>query len=286
MARLMMLKGLPASGKTTFAKQLVNGELFAYKNNWVRVNKDDMRSMLHNGKWSKNREKDILKLRDYIIDEALFDGKNVVVDDTNFAPKHQERLAALAKKHGATFEVRFIPASLDVCIERDLKRQNSVGEKVIRDMYNQYLKQKPETIEYVHGKPEAIICDIDGTIAHMGDRSPYDWGRVGEDAPDLPVIGLVDILSRNYEVILVSGRDASCEKETRDWLKKWAVDYTHLFMRTAGDKRKDTEVKREIFDVHIRGGHNVVFVLDDRNQVVEMWRQMGLKALQVADGDF
>lgn len=57
-------------------------------------------------------------------------------------------------------------------------------------------------------------------------------------------------------------------------------------MRKSGDMRKDSIVKREMFDEHIRGRYNVNFVLDDRNQVVELWRSMGLTCLQVADGDF
>ena len=57
-------------------------------------------------------------------------------------------------------------------------------------------------------------------------------------------------------------------------------------MRRTKDFRKDAIVKTELFDAHIRGRYEVLFVLDDRNQVVEMWRVMGLPCLQVAAGDF
>jgi len=57
-------------------------------------------------------------------------------------------------------------------------------------------------------------------------------------------------------------------------------------MRKTGDSRKDSIVKREIFEEHIKGKYRIQFVLDDRNQVVEMWRQLGLTCLQVAEGDF
>ena len=79
--KLLALRGLPASGKTTYAKELVN-------KGWVRVNKDDMRAMLNNSKFSKDNESYILSLRDEIIISSLVQGKNVVVDDTNLDPKH------------------------------------------------------------------------------------------------------------------------------------------------------------------------------------------------------
>ncbi len=70
-------------------------------------------------------------------------------------------------------------------------------------------------------KPRAIICDIDGTIAIRGERSPYDYSRVGEDEPNLPIVELVRTLSENWirEIIFVSDRDDSCEFETNEWLR-------------------------------------------------------------------
>lgn len=145
---------------------------------------------------------------------------------------------------------------------------------------------KPILYKPPHGKPRAIMCDIDGTIAHIGDRSPYDWHKVREDTPDQIII---DLLRRydNRIIILVSGRDSVCRAETMEWLKDNRVPFHHLFMRTEGDNRKDSIVKRELFDSNIRENFNVEFVLDDRNQVVNMWRnELGLMVLQVAEGDF
>nr|DAU13270.1 MAG TPA: polynucleotide kinase [Caudoviricetes sp.] len=279
--KLLLLKGLPASGKTTFAKELVRKD-----GNWVRVNKDDLRNMLNGGKWSSGRERKVVKLERRLATEALEDGKNVVVDDTNLNPAHERYFKGLAESHNADFEIKEFDIPLEECIKRDNGRPNGVGETVIRRMYNQYLKPAPAKYTPDPMLQPAIVCDIDGTLAHMHDRSPYDWSKVGNDKVDIPIAWLTSILFRSVSVILVSGRDASCHKETQDWLAKNGICYTKLIMRKEGDNRPDDVVKKEMFDMAIRDTYNVRLVLDDRNKVVDMWRQLGLKCLQVAEGDF
>lgn len=280
MPTLKMTKGLPASGKTTYAKELV-------KQGWKRVNKDDLRAMVDDSRWSKANENIIFKTRDNLIRLYLGEGLNVVVDDTNLADKHELHLLEIAREYKADFEIYDLTnVSVDECIARDKKRQNYVGEKVIHNMYRQFLKPKIEPYKPDADLPLAIICDIDGTLAHMDGRSPYDWKRVGEDKVDEEIRGILALYRLFAEIIIVSGRDGSCVQETKDWLSENGIDYDALYMRSANDSRKDNIVKREIFDNHIRDQYNIRFVLDDRNQVVEMWRDLGLKCYQVADGDF
>lgn len=141
-------------------------------------------------------------------------------------------------------------------------------------------------------KPKAIIVDIDGTIADMqkdvpGKRGPFDWDRVGEDLPNENVIDIVYTLSTRYEIIIVSGRDEVCQTETENWLDIHGVPCDALFMRRNGDNRKDSIVKREIYESKIAQHWNVIAVLDDRSQVVGMWRdELGVTCFQVADGNF
>lgn len=279
--KLLLLKGLPASGKTTFAKELVRSD-----GNWIRVNKDDLRNMLNGGKWASSREKKTVACERWIVELLLDWKKNVVVDDTNLNPTHERYFKGMAGSHNADFEVKMFDTPLEECIKRDNARPNGVGETVIRKMYNQYLKPEPAKYTPDPILQPAIVCDIDGTLAHMHDRSPYDWSKVGNDKVDIPIAWLTSILFRSVSVILVSGRDGSCRKDTEDWLDKNCICYTKLFMRKEGDNRPDEVVKEEIFNENIKGNYNVRFVLDDRNKVVDMWRQLGLKCLQVAEGDF
>jgi hypothetical protein len=73
---------------------------------------------------------------------------------------------------------------------------------------------------------------------------------------------------------------------TEDWLKFYDIDYNQLIMRRTGDTRKDSIIKEEIFWEQIEPHYNVIAVFDDRDQVVKMWRSLGLKCLQVDYGNF
>jgi hypothetical protein len=135
----------------------------------------------------------------------------------------------------------------------------------------------------------AVIVDIDGTLAlRTGDRSPYDWDRVGEDEPHPPVIELVQLIAAagRHAVILMSGRDEVCRWQTEMWLDAQGVRFDELWMRAERDNRKDSVVKEELYWQHIHGRYQVSWVIDDRRQVVTMWRRLGLTVLQCADGDF
>lgn len=281
MKKLLMLKGLPASGKSTYAKELVQSS------GYTRVNKDDMRAMLHNSRWTKGNEKFVLKLRDHIVRTALGEGKSVVVDDTNFAPVHEETLRQIAQENKVAFEVKFFDTPIEVCIERDLKRPSSVGERVIRQMYEQYLKPAPAVVEYDPSLPSAVICDVDGTLAHMVNRGPYDTSKYLDDEKDeLVHWAFARLAGEGATRIICSGRSEEFRAVTEQWLAEHGITFDFLLMRQAGDLRNDAIIKRELYEQHVKGKYNVRLVLDDRNRVVDMWRDLGLTCFQVAPGDF
>jgi predicted kinase len=294
MQHLIILRGLPASGKSTWAREQVRNHA-----NWKRVNKDDLRDMVDDGQWNKVNEKSIVNTRNIIVEGFLRDGFNVIVDDTNLADKHIRDLMDIAERATPEFvsvEIKDFDAPLDELIKRDALRENPVGAKVIKGMYYKY-KFKPEErhpkyVEQNQNLPKAIIVDIDGTIALMKDRGPFEWKKVGNDLVNKPVVDFVENFayqdrdSGSCEIILVSGRDSSCREETTDWLLVNNILYDSLFMRPEGDYRKDVEIKKEIYENHIKDEYNVVAVFDDRNQTVKGWRELGLLTFQVAEGDF
>ena len=138
-------------------------------------------------------------------------------------------------------------------------------------------------------KEKAIIVDVDGTLADMrGIRKPFEWDKVSEDKPYLDIIEMIqDFASLNkYKIIITTGRDGSCMQDTVKWLDKHKVPFNEFYMRGEGDFRKDNIIKSEIYMDHIRPKYDVKFDVDDRDQVVEMWRSLGLRVLQVAPGNF
>lgn len=319
MSKLIITRGLPASGKTTWAKDW----LAQAPHDRARVNRDDLRAMLHAG-FVRELERQVTAIQHSIVRDRLLAGKDVVVDDTNLRLSVAKAFHKLAHEVGASFEVNdeFLGVSAIECVERDRKRDGlaRVGAKVILGMHDRYRPDRglayPELTnpsDYaaepyvpVDGAPEAILVDLDGTLALMGERGAFDWERVGEDEVNQPVLAAIwdAIMAHGHKpvhVIFMSGRDERCRKQTLRWLHQktglvvdpssFDTDYRfdhrrELFMRPAGDTRQDAVVKLELFNQHIRHIYNVRHVFDDRNQVVEMWRKLGLTVFQVAEGSF
>lgn len=286
--KIMMLKGLPGSGKSTWAKQFVMDNP-----GWVRINKDSLREMMSSYRPGKDEEL-ILGWRDALIMSALRRGKSVIVDDTNFHPKHEERLKNMIYGEQGLedplficdFEIKMFDTPLAECIKNDLKRPVSVGEKVIKKMWREFLAPKFAKPVYDLTLKPILICDLDGTLAIHNGRNPYDMVKCETDGYSREILDI--ITSMNYGVIFVTGREEKWREKTVWWLTNQVVfpfDY-QLFMRPTDDHREDSIIKQEIYDREIKGKYNVEFVLDDRNRVVDMWRRNGLTCLQVAEGDF
>lgn len=288
MSKLTICKGLPGSGKSTWAKAEVERDL----TKTFRVNKDEIRLAVGQP-WSRELEGKVINIRDGLIKDALKNFEVVISDDTNLAPKHEKRLRELAKEAGAEVELKsFLDVPIEECIRRDSLRVGAarVGEKVIRDMAAQFLaKPKVEMVKYVEDRslPLAIICDLDGTLALHQDRGPFDYHKVDTDKVNSPVYEILSAMSVcGRHIVYLSGREDVAREKTESWLKTNGCPNGPLFMRAAKDFRKDSIVKYELFDQHIRPYYRVEFVLDDRDQVVKMWRDLGLTCLQVNYGNF
>lgn len=273
--KLLMLKGLPASGKSTYAKELVS-------QGWVRANKDDIRAELFPHYEFKN-EKEVVAIEDDRIKDALRIGKNVVVDDTNF--NQQERLEKIAKEFEVEFEVLFIDTPVEICIRRNRKRAKSVPMEAILNMYRKYIEPyRFAPPLYDDSLEECIIVDLDGTLAHHTDRSPYDDTDVSGDTLDDAVSSVMEMsYGHGYKIVILTGRHAENLQSTLDWLKENNVNYDEIHSRKEGDDRPDFEIKQELYEEHIAGKYNVKFVMDDRPAVCRTWRRIGLKVLQVGD---
>jgi predicted kinase len=279
---LYFLRGLPASGKSTWARQYIIDHPGT-----VRANKDDLRASLHASVHSKGRENFVLAVRDFVIDKALSEGHDAICDDTNFSRRHLVRMDEIAAKHNAVLEIKgFTDVPLETCIERDLARPNSVGERVIRQMYRQYVEMRPAPPVYDHSLPDCVICDIDGTLA-LFDRSkvnPYDRDFMADEV-NSAVRDVLRGIEDGDDIIIFSGRKEKHRAITEKWLKSSGIRYDALYMRQDDDNRKDVEVKEELYNQHIRGKYNVHMVIDDRLSVCRLWFRLGLPLFRVGDPD-
>lgn len=294
--KVVLTRGLPASGKSRWAEKFVNDS----NGEFLNVNRDDIRLMLQGEqgykKFSNWREAMVTEVQISSAKLILSAGKSVIVSDTNLNKKNYSRWGALAAEFNADFEFNdeFLKVPYGLCIERDNARaargERSTGAKVIMRMWKQRRKiwQDAGLLYEPDGlKPYAYMFDIDGTLAHMNGRSPFDWSKVGEDAISPNVADVAINLQENgNHIVLLSGRDGSCREQTEEWLNNYGILYDELHMREAGSNRPDYEVKRELFFEHVAPNYNVLGVFDDRDQVVHLWRSIGLTTFQVEYGGF
>lgn len=136
MSRVIILRGLPASGKSTWAKDFVNNN-----SGWVRVNKDEIRLELGDNypTWYK-KEKDVFKRERELIKQYLDNNTNIVIDNTHLNPKTLNDTIKFVESNGGVVEdVMFFQITVEDAIKRDGARENPVGSYVIMQMANKWL---------------------------------------------------------------------------------------------------------------------------------------------------
>lgn len=293
--KILILIGIPASGKSTWSADFVRRNP-----DWVRVNRDDFRKMLKNAQVCDPKIEDMItELMKTAITKCLMRKLNVIVDNTNLKQKYINDLVDTFK-YSADIDYRVFDISVDKAIERDNLRDSKVGEGVIKKMFNDYKKlidsfgfqpvkkvERPHLVpDFKSELPQAVIFDIDGTLALMGNRSPYEWMKVYKDEINDIVAEQVEFhKSKGRKILIVSGRDGVCKKLTEDWLDMYGIKYDGIYMRPENDFRKDTHIKREIYQNEIEGKYNVVAVYDDRLQVLDMWTENGIFTFNVNQGN-
>ena len=145
---------------------------------------------------------------------------------------------------------------------------------------------------------KTILFDIDGTLADLNGREKFlkqenpDWknfnAKIEEDVPNPPVVDLYRTLyeSGKFEIILVSGRQERFRKVTETWLAWHEIPFDTLLMRPDADQRPDSAVKQDILNALKAQGKEILFCVDDRQSVVDMWRANGITCLQCQKGNY
>lgn len=297
---IIICRGLPGSGKSTWAKKFVhdNGS-----DKWIRINRDDLRDMTGDY-WVPSRESLLDSFCRIMLCTAMTKGLNIVIDNMNLSSNTCKEIEDSVQDFNENytyewqyvFEYKdfFIP--LEEVIIRDSLRSRSVGAKVIKNLYykyrNLFIKESPNrpVLKQNMDLPHAIIVDIDGTLALNTSGRPF-FGKGCEEGylKDICVESVANI-ARSYphNVIIVSGRENTelGKYNTVSWLSAHFIYYTHLYMRSEKDYRPDEVIKQEIFYKYIKDKYYVDYIIDDRDKVVKMWRNLGLLCLQPWDNKF
>lgn len=267
--------GISTSGKSTLAAEKLAEGWYEVNRDWIRFNVVKPGQDWRNYKFSSANEIQVTEIEGKMIMEAWGRGENIIISNTHLHEPTLNRTKKHLEELGYEVEVVFLEVSLEEAWKRDAYRQNGVGHSVI---YSQWEKWNAITGRRTYvpddSKPPAIIVDIDGTIAEMQDRGPFDWHLVGNDKPRDFVLDMVaDHSKRGYSVLIVSGRSDECRDLTVQWLNGnlGFFGWDELHMRKAGDFRKDNAVKEEILWTQLADRYNICGVFDDRPQVLRLW---------------
>ena len=296
MKTLTMLVGPPGSGKSTMAKNYLNTRLdVAHRT--VYVNQDSQGKFQHMENFRA----------------ALRDGKDIIVDRMNFSKAQRNNYLEQARELGYHIVIHVLHVPYAVCLERAIARKD---HETIKDETNarQALNFFFRTYERVEDweanqvdrhyplgeKPSAIICDLDGTLCNIEHRRHHvrrtdgqkkNWMAFMDGIKDDTVhdwcASILFNMRHNRKIVLCSGRSEQEREKTETWLRMHGFDYhENLFMRQGGDSRQDFLVKEILLDFEILTRYTPYFMIDDRQQVVDMWRKRGYVCLQCDVGDF
>lgn len=322
--------GAPGSGKSTYAKEMV-----AKDNTYVYLERDVLREKTCNDlnllpesysrninsfhtvyyKLSTDVRNNIEKLVTAQINDSIKYNDNIILSNTNLTSKSRSAQHANLLNNGFNIEYKVFNPTIHDLLYQNSIRKNVVREEVVFDMYLKLQHQKEhlktfENIEFItdhdtdkqsfsnNTEKQCIICDLDGTIAHISKhsdtpRTHFQMHRVHEDEFDDIVFSMVLGLKCRYDcdLIFLTGRTADCFSKTIEWLDENLAEFGmsfsegdyQLYSRNNHDYGKDFKVKRELYNTFIKDKYEVLAVFDDRPVCVNLWNDLGLKTIAVAD---
>lgn len=300
MKELILLVGPPGSGKSSYCE------------NWLSPSDSEFYRRISQDDQGKDGHMEIFV-------KAILRNENIVCDRMNFNKEQRERYLKPAREAGYKTKIIVLHVPLRVCLDRCNARSNHPTVKTPQDAskavnfffskYERVEDCEADEVVRVYDVPgiartNAVIVDIDGTLANIDHRLNFvngkdtdsektqktDWKNFFANIPGDKVNHwckeLMSNMIQNYTVVLASGRPSDYKRQTQDWLDENQIPYDALFMRMRGDYRRDDVIKQIILDFELFPRYNILFIVDDRKNVTEMWRKNGLVCLQCHEGDY
>lgn len=305
MTQIILTRGLPGSGKSTYAREWVAAD----PDNRANISRDDIRMKLF-GEWypKQNRsekENAVTHQQHLLIRKAIAEGKTVMVDDTNLNPKVFSTFGNLASELNVPLSHMDFSITVDESIRRQNGREKPVPADAIRKMAREYMGPNGEFHLFPNTYPvkpfitpdsrqATIAFDADGTlvdvssISHLvrGAYKDFDrfhrsslWSPANQDVVSLAQ----EAVERGFKVIVVTAREELYRDVTQAWMDKNGVPYENIFMRGLGDRRPDYIAKRYMFE-EINKHYDVVHFVDDRYDIAEVWKSHGIETTIVSGG--
>jgi predicted kinase len=296
--KIIFTRGIQASGKSYWAKDFVK------KNqDYKRVCRDDLRHMISSYTFNDKNEKLITEIEEEIINSLINCHYNVIIDSMNLNKQKLEQRIIKYKSYWLEYdvelecEIKNFPITFEEAITRDKLRSFVIGEKVIKQTWHKYKNELIEMLEEKYNKkisyntllPDAVCFDVDGTLSFRNGRSPYDLTKVDQDLPNKIIFEQMNFhFLQGRTIFIFSGRENICFEQTENWINKHKLNPDinfYLHMREKDDNRRDSIVKKELYEKHIKGKYNLIAVYDDRPQVInECWRELGIFTFDVGKG--
>lgn len=291
---ILLLVGPPGSGKSSFAdKYIKENPSFAY------INQD-----------TQGRDGHLQKFNDCIKNR-----QDILVDRMNFSKSQRRRYLDPAKKANYYTKIMVFHVPYSICLERASERVGhptikdaETAEKAIYGFFKSYVRVEDDEVHEVERvgwdrefDTKVVVCDLDGTLAdcrhrlhHIKVEKPNkpNWKKFFDEMPLDPVNewcrDLLHAMSQRHQIIYCTGRAGEYYDLSKKWLEENSLAFPgfKLFSRLRGDHRPDWQVKEIIYEFEIKPRYDILFVVDDRQQVVDMWRKHGVTVLQCAKGDF
>jgi len=309
MKTLRILVGPPGSGKSTFAQDMIenDGDIGAMV---TRISQDDQGRKGHMD----------------LFEKAIANGEHIILDRMNFSKEQRNRYLIPAKKAGYHTEIIVFHVPYATCLERCMQRKdhptiNNVGQKeydfsgalqkekaqsALHTFFTKYERVSDLEADSVkrlgwdnQSKEKIIWCDLDNTLCNTDHRNHFvnrsqgkpDWkgffDAMGEDlCNEWCKQILLNFHQNGTKIFLASGRPDNYRKVTESWLTHYQIPYEDLFMRQRNDFRQDDIVKEIILEFEVKPRADILFALDDRDQVVRKLRERGVIVLQCDYGNF
>lgn len=291
MPKIIILVGPPGSGKSTLAETLIQNDGSGGASA-IYINQDTQGKEGH------------LKL----FQESIKEKVNIVVDRMGFNKQQRDRYLKPAIEAGYESEIIVLHVPYEVCFKRCMARVGHptiTSEQNAKDALNTFFTKHERVSDFEADKvtrlgwnnvQPCIVIDIDGTLANVDHRLHFMKGErknwpgffkeMVNDTLNKWCNTIINKFKKDHIIVLASGRPDNYKKETLTWLEGNEVAYDFLYMRPRNDSRRDDIVKEIILDFEILPRFKPLFFVDDRKQVVEMYRNRGMTVLQCEFGDF